>query len=273
MPIVTLITDLGKDTHVVAKAKVKLLSAVPTVNIIDISHSVTPFLTEEAVYLAKSCVNDFPKDTIHLISVDVDIKKYERVLACRYKDQIFITSDNGFLAMLTNNQDCEYFAVPFDFSTKSTFSALKNVLAPVAINVIEKGLEVVGVPVETILEKTVETPVIFENGLRGKVIYINNFGNSVTNISRAIFDNERVGRRFRIVLNRFDNILELSNSYSNVGVGDNLCFFNDDGLLEVAINKGKASELLGLGKDKRVSIEFFAERTTSETKDDGLFKQ
>ncbi len=271
MPIVTLITDLGKDTHVVAKAKMKLLSALPSVIIADISHTVPPFLVEDAVYFAKSYINDFPKDTIHLIAVDIDMQKHKRMVACKYREQIFVTADNGFLAMLTNNMECEYFELPTNNNSQIAFSPLKNLLVPLAIEIIEKGIDSVGEPIESIVEKTVEQPVVLENGLRGKVIYVNNYNNAVTNITRALFDNERVGRRFNVVLNRFDSILKLSTNYSDVEVGDSLCFFNEDGLLEIAVNKGKASELLGLGKDKRVTIEFFAERTTSSTDSDGLF--
>lgn len=268
--IVTLITDLGKDTYVVAKAKAKLLAAVPSVSIIDISHTVTPFLIDEAVFFAKSCINDFPEGTIHLIAVDADIKKYKKLLACKFKGQIFITVDNGFISILTGNQTCEVFSLPYEGLPYNTLSPLKTLLCPIAIRVINEGLENIGRREENFLEKTVEQPIVFENGLRGKVLYINNYNNVITNISRALFDNERVGRRFNIVLNRFDNISNLSESYNDVGIGDNLCFFNADGLLEIAINRGSASKLLGLEKDKRITIEFFADRAVSETREQGL---
>lgn len=271
MPIVTLITDLGKDTHEVAKVKMKLLSALPSATVIDISHAVSPFLVEDAVYFAKSCINDFPKDTIHLIAVDIDMQKHQRIIACRYKGQIFVTADNGFLSMLTNNIECEYYEILTNTDSQTSFSPLKDLLVPIAVEIIEKGVDSIGKSIDSIVEKTVEQPVVLENGLRGKVIYVNNYNNAVTNITRALFDNERVGRRFNVVLNRFDSILKLSDNYSDVEVGDSLCFFNEEGLLEIAVNKGKASELLGLGKDKRITIEFFTERTTSQTNNDGLF--
>jgi len=270
VPIVTLITDLGIDTHVIAKAKVQILSAIPLVNIFDISHAVTPFLIEDAVFLAKSCVNDFPKSTIHIIAVDVDIKKHKRVIACRYKDQIFITADNGFLTMLTDNLECEYFEVPFHASINGSFSPLKNILIPIAIAIAKKGLDNIGESISTITERTLEPLVIFKDSLRGKVIYVNNYGNAVTNITQAIFDDKRVNQQFNVVLNRFDSISKLSNSYSDVSTGNSLCFFNEEGLLEIAINNGEASTLLGLRKDKRVTIEFFTERTISKIKGKGL---
>lgn len=270
MPIVTLITDLGKDTHVIAKAKAKLLSALSQVTIIDVSHAVTPFLLDEAVYFAKSCVNDFPEETIHIISVDADIKKYKRVLVAKYKGQFFITVDNGFVAMLTKGEDCEVFEVNHRGINYNTLSPLKTLLIPLVVELVNKGIETIGEKAESWLEKTLEQPVILESSIRGKVLYINNYNNAITNISRALFDNERVGRRFRVVLNRFDNISTLSESYNDVNVGDSLCFFNSEGLLEIAINRGSASQLLGLEKDKRVTVEFFTERSTSEMQAGGL---
>lgn len=271
MPIVTLITDLGKDTHVIAKAKAKLLVAIPQVTIIDISHAVTPFLLDEALYFAKSSVNDFPAGTIHIISVDADIKKYKRALACKYKEQIFLTVDNGFIPMLTRGDDCEVFNLEYQHLPLSNLSPLKTLLSPLAIEIIEKGLEKIGTRVDDILEKTIEQPVVFEDGLRGNVVYINNYNNAITNISRALFDNERVGRKFRIVLNRFESISRLSESYNDVDTGSKLCFFNADGFLEVAVNRGSASKLLGLEKDKRITIDFFTDRAVSETKEQGMF--
>lgn len=271
MPIVTLITDFGKDTYVIAKSKARLIAAIPQVSIIDIAHTVTPFLLDEAVYFAKSSVNDFPKGTIHLISVDADIKKYKRVLACKYNEQIFITVDNGFIPMLTKGDNYEVFSLQYEHLPLNTLSPLKTLLSPLAIEVFEKGLEQIGTPVNDILEKTLEQPITFEDGVRGKVVYINNYNNAITNITRALFDNERVGRKFNVVLNRFESITKLSESYNDVGIGDKLCFFNADGLLEIAINRGSASKLLGLEKDKRVTVEFFTDRAVSETKEKGMF--
>lgn len=271
MPIVTLISDLGKDTHLVAKAKAQLLKAIPAATVIDVSHTVSPFVIEEAAYFAKSCINDFAEGTIHLISVDADIKKYKRVVAVRHNGQILISVDNGVLSMITGGINAAYYELSLDSDKDDAFLPLKTVLIPLAIEVINKGLEQVGIPIETVLEKTVEEPVVLNNGIRGKVIYVNNYHNAITNITRLIFDNERVGRNFEVILNRFDSIRGLSESYSSVDVGDNLCFFNEDGFLEIAVNRGKASQLLGLERGKRVTIEFFTERATSEAKTGGLF--
>lgn len=272
MPIVTLTSDLGKDTHLVAKAKMQLLGKLPQATILDISHSVTPFAIDEAVYLAASCINDFPQGTLHLISVDMDVEKYGRLLACEFKEQLFVAADNGFLALLTQGEQATYYEIPFEAEVNSNFSPLKYILIPTAIKLIEKGLEAIGKPVESILEKTLERPFAMAGkSLRGHIVYVNNYGNAVTNITQAIFDTERAGRNFEIVLNRFDSINVISDSYNSVEEGDSLCFFNENGWLEIAVNRGNASQLLGLEKGKRLTIDFFDKQATKTAKAEGLF--
>ena len=59
-----------------------------------------------------------------------------------------------------------------------------------------------------------------------------------------------------IFFKRFDPIEKISNNYSDVAIGKRLCFFNSAGCLEIAINMGKASSLLGLNIDDSVQIDF-----------------
>lgn len=273
MPIVTLTSDLGKDTHLVAKAKMQLLEKLPQATIIDISHSVAPFAIDEAVYLAASCINDFPQGTLHLIAVDMDVEKYGRLLACQFKGQLFVAADNGFLALLTKGEEATYYEIPFEADENSNFAPLKYILIPTAIQLIQKGLEAIGKPVNDILEKTLERPFVMAGkSLRGHIVYVNNYGNAVTNITRDMFDTERAGRNFEIVLNRFDSINTISTSYNTVEEGDCLCFFNENGWLEIAVNRGEASQLLGLEKGKRITIDFFdAQATQTTVKTGGLF--
>lgn len=271
MPIVTLTSDLGKDTHLVAKAKMQLLAALPQSTIIDISHTVSPFAIDEAVYLASSCANDFPGGTIHLIAVDADIKKYGRLVACEFKGQIYIAADNGFAAMLTKGKPATYYEIPFTADDNGNFFPLKYLLMPVVIEVLQKGFAAVAKPIDAVLEKTLEEPFAIGNSLRGHIVYVNNYHNAITNITRTIFNNERGSRNFEIVLNRFDSISAISNSYNDVEEGDSLCFFNENNVLEIAVNRGKASQLLGLEKGKRITIDFFeGAATTSEVRTRGL---
>lgn len=272
MPIVTLTTDLGKDTHQVAKVKMQLLRALPSAHIIDISHSITPYAIDEAAYLLDSTLDDFPEGTVHIVAVDADLPRYQRLLAANYKGQYILAADNGFLTLLTGGENAQYFEWPIDKSAKDIFFPLKQVLIPAAIKLTLVGEKALGPAVENILEKTLEKPLLEEEGLKGQVVYVNNYHNAVTNITRAVFDKERFGRNFKIVLNRFDNINTISRNYEEVAEGKSLCFFNENGLLEIAINRGKASQLLGLERGKFVTVMFFNDEETGKSRQGSLLE-
>ena len=70
MQIITLTTDMGTKDHYVAALKATILSKIPDVHIIDISHAVRPFDISEAAYHVRSCYEDFPEGTIHIVGVD-----------------------------------------------------------------------------------------------------------------------------------------------------------------------------------------------------------
>lgn len=266
MPIVTLTTDLGKDTHQVAKVKMQLMHTMAGAHVVDISHNITPFAIDEAVYLVSSSIADFPPGTLHLVSVDIDLFGYRRLLACLYKEQVFISSDNGFFSLLVKDEPAQFYELPLKDSDLTDPFPLKNILVPIAAEVAARGIQNSGTVTEKVLEKILERPIVAENELRGHVIYVNNYCNAITNITRNDFENARNGRYFEIMMNRFDRITQLSNTAGEAPEGECLCFFNEDGLLEIAVNRGKASQLLGLEKGKMITVEFFAEAPKSAPK-------
>jgi len=96
-----------------------------------------------------------------------------------------------------------------------------------------------------------------QNMIKGMVIYIDNFGNAVTNISKKIFERFDLSKKIKIEFSGSDEINVISEKYSDVHAGDALCLFNSAGLLEIAINQGNASRLLGLQLKSSILIEFY----------------
>jgi S-adenosyl-L-methionine hydrolase (adenosine-forming) len=98
-------------------------------------------------------------------------------------------------------------------------------------------------------------PVISQNQIRGSVIHIDNYDNVILNITRDLFQKISKNRPFQLYFKRHDPITQLSNYYNDVPIGETLCLFNSD-YLEIAINMGKAAELLGLKIEDTVQINF-----------------
>jgi hypothetical protein len=105
-------------------------------------------------------------------------------------------------------------------------------------------------------EKVNLQPVIEKNVIKGSVIYIDSFQNVITNISKDLFSTIQKGRDFILYFRKNESISQLSWHYNEVPEGEKLCLFGISNYLEIAINKGNASGLLGLHLGDIVRVEF-----------------
>src|SRR5690606_39703484 len=107
MGIITLTTDLGHKDFYQAALKGSLLSLLPAVRIVDISHDIAPFDLQQAAFIIKNSYHYFPKKTVHLIGVDSVYNKDTRYLAMKYKGYYFIGADNGIFSLIFDDQRSE----------------------------------------------------------------------------------------------------------------------------------------------------------------------
>ena len=101
---------------------------------------------------------------------------------------------------------------------------------------------------DQLIQKSLMKSYISSQYIEGQVLMIDRFNNVVVNITIHEFEEARKGRKFKIVLLRDAFIEEISTTYSDVPEGEKLARFNESGYLEIAINKGFAAPLFGLGE-------------------------
>lgn len=281
MSIITLTTDYGLKDHFVGALKGKLLSEHPSAVLVDISHDIDPFNTAEASYMIGAAYRSFPKGTVHLIGVDAELNKENQHIAIQWNDHYFICADNGILGMLTQKIVPQKM-VAINIHDRLPVEATDlDVFVTVACHIAKGGLlNVIGREISSIKELTELKPIIATDGssLKGYVIYIDHFGNVVTNISKKSFIEAAKGRPYEIILNdrmrqqHRNNIKNIWPKYSDIAIsdkypvknyeGDKLAIFNEAGYLEIAIFRsnpasvGSASSLLGLGYRDVISINF-----------------
>jgi S-adenosylmethionine hydrolase len=119
-----------------------------------------------------------------------------------------------------------------------------------------KPLSELGRPKSQILSRISFKPVIDGNLIKGKVIYVDSYENVFTNITESLFKSMTRGKRFMIQFRSASyRINQIRKSYTDVVEGEMLALFSTSGHLEIAINQGKASSLLGLKIDQPVLIE------------------
>ena len=117
-------------------------------------------------------------------------------------------------------------------------------------------LSEIGISTQEIEERMNLHPVIDKNQIKGSVIFIDSFENVITNVTKDLFTKVQNGRRFNLSFKRNETINQLSWHYDEVPDGEKLCLFGISDHLEIAINKGKASGLLGLYINDIIRIEF-----------------
>lgn len=257
-PIITLTTDSGTRDFYIPAVKGYILQLIPNANIVDITHQIKPFHLAEAAFILKNAFPSFPAGTIHLVSVESNQPANNAFLLVKNQRQYFFSRDNGLISLLFDTGDTPSSLVRFTEKDKKKMNfPLKNVLAEKAFELHKhRKPEKLGEKVDSMVSLTNLRPILMENTIRGTVIYIDNFGNAITNISPEHLAKYKDRGKPLLHYNRTDYIENISAGYDDVPEGEALCLFGNTGLLEISINKGKAGQLLDLHPGHIILMEF-----------------
>ncbi len=257
MAIITLTTDLGDKDIYQAALKGSILKLLPTVNIVDITHNVAAFNVQQAAFILKNSFYYFPEGTVHLIGIDTVYNNDTKYLAVSYKNHYFVGSDNGIFSLMFATEPDEIVEINIMQDLKFLHFPLADIFVKAACHLANDGkLEEIGLPIASIEKKMNLQPIIEKNTIKGSVIYIDSFQNVITNITKEFFNKVQQGRQFTLYFKRNETINHLSWHYNEVPEGEKLCLFGISDHLEIAINKGNASGLLGLNLGDSVIIDF-----------------
>ena len=275
MAIITLTTDFGEKDYFAGAIKGAIYNELPDVRIVDISHSVSPFNIPEAAYIIFNAYRSFPKGTIHLIGIDSEINEENKHIALLLDDHYFICANNGIMSMICAEIVPEKIVeINIHDKIETSFPVL-DVFAKVACHIARGGtLEVIGKLIDHI--KPIKDLIPFVNDEKtqiiGSIIYIDNYGNVITNIKRKFFDTIRKGREYEVYARNY-KFTTIHNKYSDIvnfeiprekrnDEGKRLVVFNSTDYLEIAVYKGNpntvgsASTLMGLKLRDTVTVNF-----------------
>ncbi|WP_158828449.1 SAM hydrolase/SAM-dependent halogenase family protein [Mucilaginibacter lacusdianchii] len=257
MAIITLTTDLGDKDIYQAALKGSIYKMMPSVNVVDITHSVSAFNIQQAAFILKNSFYYFPNNTVHLIGIDTVYSEENRFLAIRYQSHFFVGADNGIFSLIFDEHPDAIVEINIMQDLKFLHFPLADIFVKAACHLADGGeLSEIGVPVASIEKRMTLQPAVERNLIRGMVIYIDSFQNVITNITKNFFNRVQQGRKFTLYFKRNETITQLSWHYNEVPEGEKLCMFGISDHLEIAINKGNASGLLGLNLGDSVIIEF-----------------
>jgi S-adenosylmethionine hydrolase len=255
--IITLTTDFGTDSPFVAAMKGVLLSINPAARLIDLSHDIPPFDVRHVSFFLAEALPYFPPGTLHVVVVDPEVGSHRDVLFVAVAGQRLLVPDNGCWTLLAEGHSRPLRVIRLTEPrfwrpiVSSTFHG-RDIFAPAAaylslgVNPTELG------PITTEWRQLAwPAPTRHADHLKGEVIFVDHFGNLITNIcgaalpaatTRITVAGTATARRVR--------------AYADAPTGELVALISSNGLLEVAEVQGNASRRLGLGVGAPVSVEW-----------------
>ena len=259
-PIVTFISDFGLQDWFVGVVHGVVNEVAPNAHVVDLNHLVPPGNVTRAAFILEAAAPDFAPGTVHLAVVDPGVGTTRRAIAVRSHGQYFVGPDNGLLEWALADPKAEVHALTetrwFRTPVSRTFHG-RDVFAPVAghlsrgEDIAAFGLRVTD-PVRLALARARREG----DGLRGQVVFIDRFGNALTNLTGASVV-EAFGplppERLQLqVLDR--KVVGLSRSYGDSPVGTLVAILGSSGRIEIAQVGGDAAVRLGLGEGDPVTV-------------------
>jgi S-adenosyl-L-methionine hydrolase (adenosine-forming) len=255
MAIITLTTDFGDQDGFVGIMKGVIFKINPSVSIIDIAHHIPSGDIDAAAFVISHACSYFPQDSIHVVVVDPGVGSARRALAVETGVGSFVVPDNGILKYIFAKSDslsvyaldkAKYFLHP----TSQTFHG-RDVFAPVAAHLSQGTFaKQMGSKIDDYDRGKIPGIKKSNAGITGEIIYIDHFGNLVSNIpaddvSRIEVKEIQIGAQ---------KIQKLSSSYQEQAPGQVLAIIGSHGFLEIAVNAGHASQVLEVKKGDPIVI-------------------
>lgn len=261
MRVITLTTEWKPDDVYGGIIKGMLCSHCPGVPIIDNGSSVPALNILHAAFVVRNTFMNYPKGSVHIICVHTEASGEKRFLAVRSRDHYFIGTDNGIFNLILNSEPDEAVLI----GDASADDELK-VFAEAAAGIVSgKSLAELGGPAASVREKLPLRATIEKDVIIGSVIFIDSYGNAISNITREVFHRVFEDRKYRILIQSNKNHTgQISDRYSDVPVGDMLARFNRLDLLEISINGADVSELLGISVGSVIRVDAINKNSSPE---------
>lgn len=250
MAIITLTSDFGTQDHYVACMKGLILCINPKATIVDITHDIAPHGVVQAAFILRQIWPWFPPGTIHVAVVDPGVGTRRQILVGRYTDRIVIAPDNGLISLVHRDGQLQELRIVenrqfFGGALSSTFHG-RDVMAPVAAHIANGvRLSELGPLTDHLEVLSLPPPRRDATSLTGEILYVDHFGNLITNISVADV-NSLAGRRGPLRAFLGERMIgQIHTTYGDVEPGEPLALVDSAQMVEIAINRGDAAETYG----------------------------
>jgi len=252
MAFITLTTEWREDDFFHGVLMGKLSSQCPGAIVVTNASGIPPFNIMHGAFVIRNTFYHYPEGTIHLIFINSEGSRNQPHLLVRALGHYFIGADNGIFNLILNSEP--ELVIGIENKDKCDGITLFSRTAAAIIN----GADPLrlGTKLKGVIEKVPLRATIDKNIIIGSVIFIDSYGNSITNITREVFARVFEGREFRILIKSNKYYTEkISKSYNDEPVGELVTRFNSVDLLEIAINGADMSRLFGVETGDSVRVE------------------
>jgi S-adenosylmethionine hydrolase len=248
-PIV-LLTDFGDSGPYVASMKGVILTLHPRAVIVDLSHAIPPQDVRAAAFVLAAAEGWFPRGSIFACVVDPGVGTGRRIVYVEAGGRRFLAPDNGLLTLVLRARGGRAARVVsnrrlFLEEVSATFHG-RDVFAPVAAR-LARGLEPsrLGPRAHSLVTLPVPKPARRGSRAVAEILYVDPFGNAVTNLRDEPVREVRIGRR---------RVRRVVRTYGDLGEGEAGILRGSSGWLEIAVRGASAQERFGLSIGDRLEV-------------------
>jgi S-adenosylmethionine hydrolase len=252
--LITLLTDFGLEDGYPAIMKGVIWGICPDVQIVDITHAVSPQDILQGALALRRAVPYFPAETVHVAVVDPGVGTSRRPIAARIGKSFFVGPDNGLFTLLIEKAEAAGEPVQVVHLDRPEYWLPvvsrgfhgRDIFAPAAAHLASGvPLEQLGSPISDPVHIPLPRPRRTEHGWLGEVIHIDHFGNLATNIEARYIDaGSLAGRSVSAIRIAGETIPGLALAFGDRRPGELVALVDSDGLLSVAVVNGSASNRL-----------------------------
>ncbi|HEC76803.1 MAG TPA: hypothetical protein ENI33_06055 [Thermoplasmatales archaeon] len=248
--IITLTTDIGWEYA--GEMKGKILSINPSAKIVDISHEVMPQNIMQGAFILYSVAPHFKK-AIHIGVVDPGVGTSRKAIIIKCGENYFIGPDNGMLIPAAKEIGIEkVYEIKVGKNASPVFHG-RDVFAPAA-GKISSGIkpEKIAKEIKDYVDLSFGKAILKEGMISGKILFIDRFGNIITNVCER--DLRR--KKFFVRIGKIEREIKIYPSYGYAEEREIIGVIGSSGFLEVAMNKGNASQYFKAKEGERLEIFF-----------------
>jgi S-adenosylmethionine hydrolase len=258
--IIALVTDFGLEEHYAGAMKGAILSVNPEATIIDISHGIQAHSVLEGALVLAASYRFFPPRTIHVAVVDPGVGGQRRGLIVVGESYFFVGPDNGILSLVMEEMDSftcyEIQASHYYRPEVSPVFHGRDIFGPVA-GWLSRGIAHThfGGGVTDPIRLPFPRAVTVGKQVEGEVIHIDRFGSHITTIRRRDLEQALSGSKARaFVEGQADAPIPVKGYYGEVPQGEPCALIGSSGFLEIAVNRGRATDRFQCGVGAKVVV-------------------